>query len=134
MPAAMEPPAKGEVNSIVFTDNVCTDYRLLEVDDDMIDEIMTRGLTIKGGEKAEAVLCTHNKTYAVKQVETTNALYLIPPKHDVDLSQMTTGTALELEETMDGHEDGFLTQVRLCCVAQFDRSWGDSGGPGQSRV
>ncbi len=39
----------------------------------------TRSVVIKGEPSAEAVLCTAQSTYAVKIVETTNSLLLVPP-------------------------------------------------------
>jgi sister chromatid cohesion protein DCC1 len=35
---------------------------------------------IKGDKGDDAVLCTSNKTYALKLVETTNSLLLLPPQ------------------------------------------------------
>jgi len=36
-------------------------------------------VVIKGGDSEEAVLCTADKTFALKYVETTNTLLLVPP-------------------------------------------------------
>jgi sister chromatid cohesion protein DCC1 len=36
-------------------------------------------VVIKGSLDEEAVLCTRDKTYALKLVETTNSLLLLPP-------------------------------------------------------
>jgi hypothetical protein len=36
-------------------------------------------VVIKGGHGDDAVLCTVDKTFALKYVETTNALLLVPP-------------------------------------------------------
>lgn len=36
-------------------------------------------VVIKGGDRDDAVVCTQDKTYALKYVETTNLLLLIPP-------------------------------------------------------
>ena len=38
-----------------------------------------RRVVIKGTEDAEAVLCTKTATYAIKTVETTNSILLVPP-------------------------------------------------------
>lgn len=40
-----------------------------------------RSACIKGQPHEDAVLCTSSATYALKHVETTNALLLIPPQH-----------------------------------------------------
>jgi sister chromatid cohesion protein DCC1 len=53
--------------------------QLLEVDAAMLEEIVASGVVIKGGRDEEAVLCTATKTYALKQVETSNTLLLVPP-------------------------------------------------------
>lgn len=39
---------------------------------------MSSGVSIKGNAEDDAVLCTKNKTYAIKQAETSNTLLLIP--------------------------------------------------------
>ena len=38
-----------------------------------------RSVVVKGAADAEAVLCTGSRTYALKIVETTNSLLLVPP-------------------------------------------------------
>jgi sister chromatid cohesion protein DCC1 len=53
--------------------------QLLEVDEALLAEIVASGVVIKGGRDEEAVLCTASKTYALKQVETSNTLLLVPP-------------------------------------------------------
>jgi hypothetical protein len=37
-------------------------------------------VVIKGASEDDAVLCTSDKTFALKHVETTNALLLLPPQ------------------------------------------------------
>jgi hypothetical protein len=44
-----------------------------------LPQLSPRRVVIKGSADDQAVLCTHNKTYALKSVETTNLLLLIPP-------------------------------------------------------
>ena len=53
--------------------------QLLEVDEELLQEIISTGVVIKGAPADEAVLCTASKTYSLKQVETSNTLLLIPP-------------------------------------------------------
>jgi hypothetical protein len=53
---------------------------LLEVDEETLKEIVARGVVIKGAPAQEAVLCTAHKTFALKQVETSNTLLLVPPR------------------------------------------------------
>jgi hypothetical protein len=36
-------------------------------------------VVIKGGEQDDLVMCTHDTTYALKYVETTNLLLMMPP-------------------------------------------------------
>ncbi|KAI8463895.1 MAG: sister chromatid cohesion protein Dcc1 [Monoraphidium minutum] len=55
------------------------DLRLLEVEDGLLAEIQRGGVVVKGGAGDDAVLCTQDKTYALKYVETTNSLLLLPP-------------------------------------------------------
>ena len=54
--------------------------QLLEVDDALLDEIVRRGVVIKGAPDQEAVLCTATQTFALKKLyENSNELLLIPP-------------------------------------------------------
>lgn len=39
-----------------------------------------RSVVIKGATQEDAVLCTSDKTFALKLVETTNTLLLLPPQ------------------------------------------------------
>ncbi|KAL3685004.1 hypothetical protein R1sor_003026 [Riccia sorocarpa] len=54
-------------------------YKLLEVDEAILQELLENGLTIKGGQEDEAVLCTMKATYAMKFVSTSNTVLLVPP-------------------------------------------------------
>ena len=56
------------------------DVRLLEVDEDLLQEILHTGVTIKGGDTQPAVLCTERKTFALVELPfTSNSLVLVPP-------------------------------------------------------
>lgn len=41
---------------------------------------LLRRVVLKGQPDEELVMCTCNKTYALKHVETSNALLLVPPR------------------------------------------------------
>lgn len=45
----------------------------------MTENLKVHSVVIKGEADAEAVLCTDQHTYALKIVETTNSLLLVPP-------------------------------------------------------
>ena len=49
------------------------------MDDALLDAIREGGVVIKGGDDDEAVLCTHDVTYAVKRVDSTNTMWLLRP-------------------------------------------------------
>ena len=44
-----------------------------------LQQLLGCRVVIKGDADEQAVLCTHDKTYALKSVETSNLLLLIPP-------------------------------------------------------
>lgn len=46
---------------------------------DACDAPASHRVVVKGGQGDDAVLCTQDKTYALKYVETTNTLLLLPP-------------------------------------------------------
>ncbi|KAL0050702.1 hypothetical protein WJX82_005403 [Trebouxia sp. C0006] len=66
--------------------------RLLELDASILDDICNGSVVIKGEPSAEAVLCTAQSTYAVKIVETTNSLLLVPPAQSPDITSSHPGT------------------------------------------
>ena len=55
------------------------EIKLLEVSKDIANSL-TRGdvLTIRGGEEENAVICSREKTYDMKEAETSNSLMLVP--------------------------------------------------------
>lgn len=54
--------------------------RLLEVDEDLLQEILHTGVTIKGGDTEPAVLCTQSRTFALQELPfSSNSLVLVPP-------------------------------------------------------
>ncbi|KAJ6641389.1 Sister chromatid cohesion protein DCC1 [Pseudolycoriella hygida] len=56
-----------------------SDYKLLELNDDVFNQIRKgQVLSFKGGLSEKIVLCTENKTYDVKEAEISNSLLLIP--------------------------------------------------------
>uniref|UniRef100_A0A0R3RM66 Sister chromatid cohesion protein DCC1 n=1 Tax=Elaeophora elaphi TaxID=1147741 RepID=A0A0R3RM66_9BILA len=58
------------------------DYRLVEINSELADRIMTgEQLVIRGDEEDSPVLCTHDTTYDVKEVTTSNVLLLLPEFH-----------------------------------------------------
>ncbi|KAL3991067.1 hypothetical protein ACH3XW_34375 [Acanthocheilonema viteae] len=58
------------------------DYRLVEINSELADRIMTgEQLVIRGDQEDSPVLCTHDTTYDIKEVVTSNALLLLPEFH-----------------------------------------------------
>ncbi|EFJ40141.1 hypothetical protein VOLCADRAFT_108324 [Volvox carteri f. nagariensis] len=73
----------GQPRAIAYAaDGVRSDLRLLEVDEKLLQEIMEKGVVIKGGEEEEAVLVTSCRTYSMKLVETTNLQLLVGPEEE----------------------------------------------------
>eukprot|EP00249_Psilotum_nudum_P032257 c47547_g1_i1 orf=301-1527(-) len=72
-----------EVNStanVIFGEGYGSeDFKLMEVDDAIVGEILDQEVTIRGCSGDEAVLCTSTSTYAIKFVATSNTVLLIPP-------------------------------------------------------
>ncbi|XKL59219.1 hypothetical protein PGB90_000235 [Kerria lacca] len=56
-----------------------TQYKFLELNEELLDKLKNGiPLTFRGNKEDKAVLCTDDKTYEVKEVETSNSLLLIP--------------------------------------------------------
>eukprot|EP00958_Prasinococcus_capsulatus_P020803 scaffold2752_cov393-Prasinococcus_capsulatus_cf.AAC.42 len=53
---------------------------LIEMDDQLMNEIAQNGAAIKGEGDEDLVLCTHDTTYAMKMVNTSNTVLLFPPQ------------------------------------------------------
>ena len=76
--------SNAETTTIVFSkDYASENYKLIEVPQDILDAINQKDqLYLKGAiENADAVLCTNNKTFALKKAETSNSVFLLPPSN-----------------------------------------------------
>ena len=62
------------------------DLRLMEVPADLLSTIMSgQNLKIVGDtSKTDAVLCSDDRTYSIRKVETSNQIYLVPPSSSSD--------------------------------------------------
>ncbi len=60
-------------------DSICTRNSHVDLGTRSTVRVWCCSVVIKGEPSAEAVLCTAQSTYAVKIVETTNSLLLVPP-------------------------------------------------------
>ncbi|VDK19976.1 unnamed protein product [Anisakis simplex] len=71
---------KGEVQQIEFSEPLLSgDYRLLQVDPELADQIEKgSSLTFRGELDDYPVLCTKDATYCVKEAETSNTLLVLP--------------------------------------------------------
>ncbi|KAK9915250.1 hypothetical protein WJX75_006737 [Coccomyxa subellipsoidea] len=79
----------------------------------MLQEIIDLGVTIKGLPDEEAVLCTRKGTYAVKHVDTTNFLFLVPPAKEGSSEKVTVAaTAVaHLELVLTAPRFGALDRI-----------------------
>lgn len=70
-------------------------------------------VTIKGRPNEEAVLCTRKGTYAVKHVDTTNSLFLIPPAKEDSTDKVTVAAtaAAHLELVLTAPRFGALDRI-----------------------
>jgi sister chromatid cohesion protein DCC1 len=92
------------------------DFKLLEVDERILKELLQDGLTIKGGPDDEAVLCTSAATYAIKYVSTSNTVLLIPPSEKITNGNNDDGmgfTMAQVVATSSGHLELVETAPQL---------------------
>ncbi|VDK67811.1 unnamed protein product [Litomosoides sigmodontis] len=88
------------------------DYRLVEVNSELADRIMTgEQLVIRGGEEDSPVLCTCDTTYDVKEVVTSNVLLLLPEFHFNDEAE-----ANKSSKTVIGMKNDFLELRKMTYV------------------
>ncbi|BBM99421.1 sister chromatid cohesion protein DCC1 [Marchantia polymorpha subsp. ruderalis] len=94
-------------------------YRLLEVDEALLQELLHSGLTIKGGREDEAVLCTSKATFAMKFVSTSNTVLLVPPSPrgsdgcDAEVDEDLPRAEVGIVATASGHIELVETAPRL---------------------
>mmetsp|Transcript_38649 Transcript_38649/g.74100 ORF Transcript_38649/g.74100 Transcript_38649/m.74100 type:complete len:437 (-) Transcript_38649:294-1604(-) len=75
----------GEVAKLAYGPSYkLDDMILVEMDEDILEETLTSGVHIVGSSEGEAVMCTRNKTYAMKMLETSNTVLLVPPPSSQD--------------------------------------------------
>lgn len=71
-----------ETRTLRYSDRLRYDFKLLQIEPEMLDELKNGRVAFKGlpndpGHHSEAVLCTSNGTYEVREVETTNLVMLV---------------------------------------------------------
>jgi hypothetical protein len=70
------------VSELTFSNTLVEQSKSLiifEIPKKMVEELSTGRCRIVGDEVNDAVLCTFNRTYLIKKVETSNSVYLVPP-------------------------------------------------------
>ncbi|GBF89216.1 sister chromatid cohesion DCC1 [Raphidocelis subcapitata] len=93
------------------------DLRLLEVDDALLGDIAAGGVVVKGGPGDDAVLCTGDRTYALKYVETTNTLLMLPPDAAGDADFGAVGSATQAPDASLLRDVGLQTQIQKASTA-----------------
>jgi sister chromatid cohesion protein DCC1 len=71
-----------EKRTLRYSDGLRHDFKLLQIEPEMLDELKDGRVAFKGlpndpGHHSEAVLCTSNRTYEVREVETTNLVMMV---------------------------------------------------------
>ncbi|WIA31014.1 hypothetical protein OEZ86_001054 [Tetradesmus obliquus] len=96
------------------------DLKLIELDEHLLDAIKNDQVLIKGDKGDDAVLCTSNKTYALKLVETTNSLLLLPPQEelDEDFAAVPSLTPPDARDAARIPDVGLQTQLQKNAVAK----------------
>ena len=75
--------SEGKASLVYSSSFNSRDMRLMEVPSDVLSHI-TEGHDLKligPGKGGDTVLCTGNKTYSIKKVETSNVSFLVPPHY-----------------------------------------------------
>ncbi|XP_058790089.1 sister chromatid cohesion protein DCC1 [Phymastichus coffea] len=82
-------------------DKECTEYKILELDDHLLQALKSGdSISFRGEPEEEAVLCTSNRTYEVKEAETSNTCLLVPKlklKDEVFVEGLTEKIVEEVE-------------------------------------
>ncbi|XP_031829296.1 sister chromatid cohesion protein DCC1 [Nomia melanderi] len=80
--AIIKEPELQNVTQIVYSvadNNIEQCTKLLELDEDLLETIKAGdSLTFQGNKKDSVVLCTKNKTYDIKEAETSNSCLVVP--------------------------------------------------------
>ncbi|KAL4437232.1 hypothetical protein ABPG75_004371 [Micractinium tetrahymenae] len=107
--------AAGQPRTLAYANGIRKDLQLLEVDEELLQELLTDGLCLKGAADEEAVLCSSSRTFAVKSVETTNLVLLVQQEAE-GASQAQPAAALgsqdpNVQPTPPGQLTGLATQL-----------------------
>jgi len=79
LPCPLRLPLGASAQLTYAADFASARLHLLECDEATLQEILSVGVVVKGAPEEEAVLCTKERSYAVKAVQTSNTLLLVPP-------------------------------------------------------
>ncbi|KAK3263586.1 hypothetical protein CYMTET_27618 [Cymbomonas tetramitiformis] len=113
-PITLQP---GQSSKLVYgPDFGLNQVKLLEVDENMLDEIVGNRVVIKGGMRDEAVLCTERKTYQLKSVDNSNTILLVPPKEhgtSGDEAAPALNGITHLGVKSQGQEPGLMSQRKI---------------------
>ena len=65
--------------------------KLLEIPDDLLEAVEKDDIYIKGAPNQEAVLCTSNRTFAIKYLESSNSMFPLPIGTDAVIPASVSG-------------------------------------------
>lgn len=88
------------------------DFRLIEVTDEILNDIIENKsacLKMIGDPKNPVVLCTGHNSFSVKKVETSNALFIVPPSASNDFSIQSNSSHYYELKNMPGKVDQLET-------------------------
>ncbi|KAL2653242.1 hypothetical protein R1flu_021370 [Riccia fluitans] len=107
---------RGQQVSVKYAENFTSEepYKLLEVDEAILQELLENGLTIKGAREDEAVLCTSEATYAMKFVSTSNTVLLVPPSK---AAKRVDDDVAKCDFMEEGEEESKETDVGVVATA-----------------
>ncbi|EJD73710.1 hypothetical protein LOAG_18880 [Loa loa] len=90
-------------------------YRLVEINPVLADRIMAgEQLVIRGDQEDGAVLCTHDATFDVKEVATSNVLLLLPEFHFND--EANANKSIKTVRKVIGLKNNFLELRQMSYV------------------
>ena len=96
---ALAAAASGGPGSFVFSESFTgADLKLIELEPEMLAALEAgKGLRFKADGDEEVVLCTSDRTFAIKTADTSNSLFLVPP------AVLGNGEMEEEEEGQESH-------------------------------
>ena len=102
---------------LVFAVRECDELRLLELDERWLEDIACGGAVIKASAPDDkVVLCTSERTFSLKSVETSNSVFLVNDAANLAKSGVGTGAEAGSALTQMENASEAADKIEVCAI------------------